>query len=189
VTDNGDGTWHYEYALYNESSHRSARSFGVPIPSGVNVTNLGFHDVDYHSGDGIGGSNFDGADWDGTLGGGELTWATETEAQNANGNALRWGTLYNFRFDADAPPTAENATIGLFRAGSPPALTVMTKGPLSSGHPCPWDCGDGDGAVGVVDFLALLTQWGGPGGCDFDGDDHVGVGDFLALIVNWGPCG
>jgi hypothetical protein len=41
--------------------------------------------------------------------------------------------------------------------------------------------------VGVVDFLAMLAQWGSEGTCDFD-DDGVGVTDFLALLANWGPC-
>jgi len=53
---------------------------------------------------------------------------------------------------------------------------------------CPWDCGDSDGTVGVVDFLAMLAQWGliaTP--CDFNGDG-VDVVDFLALLANWGPC-
>ena len=56
---------------------------------------------------------------------------------------------------------------------------------------CPWDC-DGaestDGTVGIVDFLALLSQWGQVGSsCDFDGGG-VGITDFLALLANWGPC-
>jgi hypothetical protein len=53
---------------------------------------------------------------------------------------------------------------------------------------CPWDCGDSDGTVGVVDFLAMLAQWGliaTP--CDFNGDG-VDVVDFLELLANWGPC-
>jgi len=56
--------------------------------------------------------------------------------------------------------------------------------------PCPWDCDGGestDGNVGIVDFLALLAQWGGPGSCDFDGGG-VGINDFLELLANWGPC-
>jgi len=52
---------------------------------------------------------------------------------------------------------------------------------------CPWNCADADGNVGIVDFLALLAQWGGPGTCDFDGGG-VGINDFLALLANWGPC-
>jgi hypothetical protein len=53
---------------------------------------------------------------------------------------------------------------------------------------CRWDCGDGDGSVDVVDFLALLAQWGqvcAP--CDFDGGG-VSVTDFLDMLSRWGPC-
>jgi photosystem II stability/assembly factor-like uncharacterized protein len=54
--------------------------------------------------------------------------------------------------------------------------------------PCPWDCAEpADGDVGVVDFLALLAQWGAPGSCDFDGGG-VAVTDFLELLAHWGPC-
>jgi hypothetical protein len=53
---------------------------------------------------------------------------------------------------------------------------------------CPWDCGDQDGTVGIVDFLAILAQWGGPGSCDFDFDGAVGILDFLQLLGNWGAC-
>jgi hypothetical protein len=53
---------------------------------------------------------------------------------------------------------------------------------------CPWDCGDGDGTVGIVDFLAVLAGWGQPGPCDFDGDAQVGITDFLLLLGNWGTC-
>ncbi len=54
---------------------------------------------------------------------------------------------------------------------------------------CPWDCdGSNDGIVGITDFLALLAQWGTPGGsCDKDGGG-VGITDFLALLAAWGPC-
>ncbi|MEE9130145.1 MAG: hypothetical protein V3T84_09015 [Phycisphaerales bacterium] len=54
---------------------------------------------------------------------------------------------------------------------------------------CPWDI-DGDGTVGAVDLLSLLTSWGPCKGCpaDFDGDGTVGATDLLALLVNWGPC-
>jgi hypothetical protein len=49
---------------------------------------------------------------------------------------------------------------------------------------------DGDGAVGVLDFLALLNAWGACSDCgdcpaDFDGDCEVGVGDFLLLLASW----
>ncbi len=52
---------------------------------------------------------------------------------------------------------------------------------------CPGDCEDGDGTVGIVDFLALLSQWGATGSCDIDGGG-VGITDFLALLGQWGDC-
>ena len=47
---------------------------------------------------------------------------------------------------------------------------------------------DGDGVVGIVDFLELLAVWGPcPAPCiaDLDGDGMVGIVDFLALLANW----
>ena len=38
---------------------------------------------------------------------------------NQNANAIRFGTLYNFRFDADQAPNPTNATVGFFKTGSP----------------------------------------------------------------------
>ncbi|MHC4102725.1 MAG: FG-GAP repeat protein [Planctomycetota bacterium] len=53
-----------------------------------------------------------------------------------------------------------------------------------------WGDLDGDGSVGVTDFLDLLAVWGtDPGGPpDFDGDGTVGIWDFLELLALWGPC-
>ncbi|MHC4217870.1 MAG: right-handed parallel beta-helix repeat-containing protein [Planctomycetota bacterium] len=46
---------------------------------------------------------------------------------------------------------------------------------------------DGDGTVGVLDCLALLSAWGpNPGHpADLDGDGTVGITDFLILLSNW----
>jgi len=114
VTDLGNGTWRYEYAIQNLNSHEAARSFTVPIADAAQITNIGFHDVDYHSGE-----PFDGTNWPGVRDAvaDTLSWSTATFQQNPNANALRWGTLYNFRFDANQPPGTAAAVIGLFRGG------------------------------------------------------------------------
>ena len=104
-----------------------------------------------------------------------MEWSTQTESANPNANAVRWGSLYNFRFDADRPPESVSATIGLFKAGTPTELIVLTLGP--SGSACTWDL-DGDGAVAVPDLLFVLANWGAP----YD------VPDLLALLNDWGPC-
>jgi agmatine deiminase len=50
---------------------------------------------------------------------------------------------------------------------------------------------DGDGVVGILDFLQLLGEWGAcpapPAECagDLDGDGIVGILDFLELLANW----
>jgi hypothetical protein len=50
---------------------------------------------------------------------------------------------------------------------------------------------DGDGIVGIQDFLSLLGAWGPcpgpPADCpaDLDGDGTVGILDFLLLLANW----
>lgn len=56
--------------------------------------------------------------------------------------------------------------------------------------PCPEDCdGPPDGDVNILDFLALLAQWGLPGPCDFDDADNVAdIEDFLQLLAAWGAC-
>ncbi len=136
VTDNGDGTWHYEYAMHYLCADRSARTFSVPLPSGVAVTNVGFRDVDYHSGE-----VYALTDWIDAQAGGAITWSTETEAQNANANALRWGTMYDFRFDADTPPEPASVTIDLFKAGIPASVSATSVGPLATGIPAAADWG------------------------------------------------
>ena len=59
---------------------------------------------------------------------GSITWSTETFATNQNANAIRWGTLYNFRFDADQPPQTANATVGFFKTGSPMTVAIQVPG-------------------------------------------------------------
>ena len=118
ATDLGGGLFHYEYALYNMNSDVAVGSFSIPIPYGVTVTNVGFHDVTHRGGDGYGGVDQDGTDWVGTVSGGLLTWATTPFATNPNANAIRWGTTYNFRFDADAPPTVDTIGIGTFKGAA-----------------------------------------------------------------------
>ncbi len=51
---------------------------------------------------------------------------------------------------------------------------------------------DGDGTVGIIDLLILLSAWGPctdppePCPADLDGDGAVGILDLLTLLANWG---
>jgi len=194
--DNGNGTWDYEVAVQNHNSDRAGGSFTVPIPAGVTVSNVGFHDVDYHSGE-----PYDNTDWVMTVGADSLTWTSpQTYDQNPDSNALRWGTLYNFRFTADAPPAAVTASLALFKPGAPQAIDVTVLGPQGTPGACAADItGPGnlpDGNVDALDFLVLLAQWGTPctGSCSADitgpvpltPDGNIDALDFLLLIAQWG---
>jgi len=128
VTNLGGGQYHYEFAVHNLNSHRSGGSFSIPVGTAT-ITNIGFRDVAYSNGDGEGNVNFSGTDWTATNSAGVLTWATETEGANSNANALRWGTTYNFRFDANVAPVAGTATLGLWRAGAPGSVTALVEVP------------------------------------------------------------
>ena len=183
--DNGDGTWDYEYAVHNQDVHRSVGTFTVPVDVDAAVSGEGFADVDYHSGE-----PFSGTDWANTRAGETLSWATESHAQNVNANAIRWGTLYNFRFTANAGPADGQVTLGMFMPGTPEAVAAAAFVPseVDSGT-CPGDV-DGDGGVGFGDILQLLSAWGDCQGCseDINGDGSVSFDDLLSILSAYGPC-
>ena len=141
TSDNFDGTWRYEYAIHNLNSHRSASSFSVPMAPGTEITNLGFHDVPYHSGEPYNNEAWamevgdDNVTWrladvfhDGFESGDMSAWGAAPDLENT-ANALRWGTMYNFWFDADRSPVSVTGSIGLFRPGVTQSTNVVTEGP------------------------------------------------------------
>jgi hypothetical protein len=131
VTGPVAGIWHYEYAIHNQNLDRSVQSFSVPLGCGITVSNTGFHAPPNHPGfanDGtVGSAGFSNAAWTPNQTLDSLSWNTETFAQNPNANAVRFGTLYNFRFDANRPPQAAMATVGFLKTGAP--ITVAIQGP------------------------------------------------------------
>jgi hypothetical protein len=139
VTGPVAGFYHYEYAIYNENLDRGIQSFSFPLGCGIMLGNAGFHAPPNHPGfanDGTqGDAGFSNVPWTLAQDAGAATWSTETFAQNQNANAIRWGTLYNFRFDSNHPPVATNATIGFFKTGTP--VTVAIAGPDGCATPAP----------------------------------------------------
>ena len=138
VTNPSAGVWHYEYALYNQNLDRAIQSFSVPLGPGVSISNIGFHMPPQHPGvahDGTqGDAGYSSTPWDVTQTVDSIIWNTETFAQNQNANAIRFGTLYNFRFDADQPPQTTGAGIGFFKTGLLIAVEIQAPG---GGGPTP----------------------------------------------------
>ena len=122
TTDLGGGVYHYEYALLNTTSNRQIRSFSIPVAGVANLTNLGFHDNDLNP----------ATDWQVTVENGTITWSAPTYAEDPNANALVFGYMFNFRFDADAAPVAAEATLGPFKPGVSGDVTAATRGPSNA---------------------------------------------------------
>jgi hypothetical protein len=129
VTNPSVGVWHYEYAVYNQNIDRAIQAFSVPVAAGVTITNIGFRSPPQQpgwTGDGtVGNTGFSNAAWTSTQAAGSLKWNSETFAQNPNANAIRWGTLYNFRFDSNRPPQTALATVGFFKTGAPATVQIQ----------------------------------------------------------------
>src|SRR5438874_8897476 len=139
VTQPTPGVFHYEYALYNMNLDRAIQSFSVPLGPGVNISNIDFHAPPQEPGWSNEGTfnnqGYSSTPWSVTQAADSITWNTETFAQNQNANAIRWGTLYNFRFDADQPPQSADATVGYFKTGSP--MMVAIQAPAGGATPTP----------------------------------------------------
>ena len=180
VVDNGDGTYRYEYAIYNLTSDYNVNGFSVPVPAGIDITDIGFKDVDSHSGE-----PYDTNAWSSGVVDGAVVWNTDEFTSNANANAIRWGTMYNFWFTANAEPSTGDADLEVFRTNSTAAVVgiQLPGGPVNI-----FDLNN-DGCVDGADTGIFITQWGVPNSfADFDGDGDTDSGDLGLMIANWG-CG
>lgn len=122
TTNLGGGMWHYEYAVYNHTSDRQIRSFSVPMPDGMVVQNIGFHDIDQD------GTN----NWAGVYASNSVTWSTGVFG-SSTANPLKFSSVFNFRFDSNVPPVGNSATLGEFKPGTGSTLTAASKGPVMLG--------------------------------------------------------
>src|SRR6266403_897050 len=135
VTGPTAGMWHYEYAIFNMNLDRAIQSFEVVFPGfPPNLNNIAFHAPPQHPGwahDGTeGDAGYSSTPWTFTLNGpppfpNSAVWNCETFTQNQNANAIRWGTLYNFRFDSPAAPATSTANIAFFKTGAPVAVEIQ----------------------------------------------------------------
>jgi len=186
VTPIGANVWHYEYAVQNVNSYRGVQSFNVPFGNSAMLTNVEFRACPCHSGE-----PYSNAAWSQSFQGG-VTWSSETFNQNPNANALRWGTVYNFRFDANVPPTTGQPQIRLFLAGTPETISVSLPVPNASNTPggsCPGDA-NGDNMVTGADLSVILSNFGTSrpawSSGDLNGDGLVNGQDLSVLLSAFG---
>ncbi|HEV7491499.1 MAG TPA: hypothetical protein VGO25_11880 [Rhodanobacteraceae bacterium] len=118
VTDNGNGTWTYYYAVMNLDFARAIEqtpaagpdprvlsnagfdSFTVPIPAGATVSTTGFRNGTV---DGSGA-------WTASTGANSVTWSASGQP------TLNWGTMYSFSLTVNASP----------RSGTPTAIPKVS---------------------------------------------------------------
>jgi hypothetical protein len=163
VTNPSAGVWHYEYAVYNQNLDRGIQSFSIPLGNGATLSNTGFHAPPQHQAWDQNGPQstsafaFSSTPWTPTQTSNSISWASETLAQNQMANAIRWGTLYNFRFDSNAPPQNVNATVGFFKTGSP--VTAAIQAPSAVAVPKSRADFDGDGKSDLSVFRGSEGNW------------------------------
>ncbi|MHC4211665.1 MAG: dockerin type I domain-containing protein, partial [Planctomycetota bacterium] len=111
---------------------------------------------------------------------------SELTSLDTGGDAVPDGTqsIYGVDYDTPVPVPPAKFLVDYIDGppgGGPATIRIVPLGDL-----------DGDGAVGVTDFLLLLAAWGpcpdppAPCPADLDGDGIVGVIDFLILLAAWG---
>lgn len=114
--------WHYEYAVHNMNSARSADRLSIQFFGNTAITNIGFHDVNAHSNE-----PYDPTDWVSATTANSIVWEAALFVPEQNANALRWATMYNFWFDADRAPESISAhLLRLFETGTPAELEFLT---------------------------------------------------------------
>ena len=115
-----------------------------------------------------GNVNIDGTDWPSSRASNTITWTTSTFAANANGNSIRWGTMYNFRFDANVAPAASgNASMSTWKVVNSYNVAAQIPG-AGSPTACYANC-DASTLVpflNVNDFICFLNRFAaGCSGC------------------------
>ncbi|MCU0688796.1 MAG: hypothetical protein MUE97_03530 [Phycisphaerales bacterium] len=198
VTNNGNGTWDYEYAVMNVNSHRSMNRFALP-GGGMPMTNVGFFGGKHHSGDRV---NNDA--WIPGTGTGFKCWDTDMEfpstmtipgapaasatVSGVGAGWLRWGMMNNYRFTSTAAPTTGFVRLGLAR---PPAATTGFQGSILNvpGLQVPTACKadiaganqavGGDGQLTADDIIVYLNAYfaGDMWGADVAGQNQGSLPD------------
>ena len=118
--DLGGGQWRYEYGVQNYDFDPRIKTFRVPLPPGVVATNPGFHDPDQDAAN----------NWTATITSNFIVWTAPTAAA-----AQDYGTLFNFRFTANAAPSAAGGTKVTMRVQEVAFFVSLTAAIVGPGTP------------------------------------------------------
>jgi hypothetical protein len=187
VTDRGDGTWNYDYAIMNLNSDRGAQSFTISKTSSPAVVatfpSNHFKGVEYHSGE-----TYSLKPWANKNETNSLSWETDPWSADQKANALRWSTLYNFRVIVNRAPTTGNATLGLFKPGvqtGDPTSVQIVGIDIPSMPTCRVDY-DNNGSVSLDDVFQFINGWFAQApAADYDNSTTFTIDDIFQFINAW----
>ncbi len=191
ATDLGSGVWHYEYAVENLNSDRGIGSFRIDLPLGAVVSNAEMKQVLCHSGVVAEDANRN-APWTQTVNSDNITWATTNTYSAATpqlGSYIRWGTMYNFRFDVNVAPAASgNANLGYYKplAGYVDTINAAAKVPGTLPPPvCYANCDDSvvPPYLTANDFMCFMNRFAaGESYANCDGVSGLNANDFQCYL-------
>lgn len=187
VTPIGGGLHHYEYAIFNQNNDAAVGALTIPVDPCAAVTNTDFHAVANHP-PVPDAPSYSNEPWAVDVSASAITWATQTFAENQNANAIRWGTMYNFRFDAAGPPTLVTATIGMFKTGALADVAIMAPGrPAGLAADINADCNfdAADTAILVDVLIGIDTDPGHVDRADLDANGLNDARDIPVFVAEW----
>lgn len=185
ATDNGDGTWRYDYAVMNLDfaraivqdpppgagpdprvvSNNGFDSFSVPLAAGAVVSATRFSDGDLNAAN----------DWTVSISGSDVTWTALASAPT-----LDWGTLYAFSLTVNVAPRAVSNSLHVAQRGIPASFAVATLGPGTGVAPQPQ-------ATVLPTSLALGVVAGASTDGMFSLDNSGAVGSTLNYTIDVAP--
>ena len=181
VCDLGDGTYQYEYALYNMDCDVSFNRFEVP--AGENISNAEQRFAPYHSGEEINNDlwskSFDAAS------GNYSFWCANEDDDDA-ASAIRWNSMHNFSFISSDAPVDGEVTLGLYKTNGEEIIVSNVVVPNADViEYCDGDINQ-DGGVDGEDLANVLAYWGQNSGGDLNGDGTTDGQDLAMVLGNWG---
>lgn len=124
VTPIDGGRYRYEYAVLNVDMDRRLRSFRVPVPAGVRISDAYFHAPrmpDEREGK-IDGIPISDKPWAMVSERGSLYWSSR-------GNSIPWGVMFNFGFTADRAAAQGAVAMEFAKVGGPASVEAKVQVP------------------------------------------------------------
>lgn len=182
------GLYHYEFAIYNMNNDAGVGAFAVPATPCAEVTSAGFHAVRNHAPE-ANAPNYSSEPWQFLNADGLVRWSTEPYPLNPNANAIRWGTMYNFRFDAAGPPVPATATLTLFMTGVDVEVAIVGPGTPDAlradfNGDCEVDVSDADAFIQIL--LGINSEASDSIRADLDGSgtaDGLDISRFVSEML------